>query len=80
MTELLFTFSSFIILIALMAIGVLLGRKPIAGSCGGLAALSAGKKCSICGAAPPLGDKNSQKLLAAKAVCLGSETNEHLIN
>jgi len=32
-----------------MAIGVLMGRKPIAGSCGGIANLGIEKECSICG-------------------------------
>ena len=32
-----------------MASGVLAGRKPIAGSCGGIAALGIEKSCSICG-------------------------------
>ncbi len=32
-----------------MASGVLAGRKPIAGSCGGIAALGIEKQCSICG-------------------------------
>ena len=32
-----------------MAIGVLLGRKPIKGSCGGMSALGIDKACDICG-------------------------------
>ena len=36
-----------------MAIGVIMGRKPIAGSCGGIANLGIEKECSICG-----GDRN----------------------
>lgn len=32
-----------------MAIGVIMGRKPIAGSCGGIANLGIEKECSICG-------------------------------
>ncbi|MGE8502268.1 hypothetical protein DFO61_2191 [Ectopseudomonas oleovorans] len=32
-----------------MAVGVLMGRKPIAGSCGGIANLGIEKECSICG-------------------------------
>ena len=32
-----------------MAVGVLFGRKPIAGSCGGIANLGIEKECSICG-------------------------------
>ena len=36
-------------LVALMAIGVLFGRKPIAGSCGGMKALGMEMECEICG-------------------------------
>lgn len=32
-----------------MAAGVMAGRKPLAGSCGGIAALGIEKECSICG-------------------------------
>ncbi len=32
-----------------LAVGVLAGRKPIAGSCGGIASLGIEKECSICG-------------------------------
>ena len=78
--ELLFTFGGFVMLMALMAIGLLLGQRPITGSCGGLAALSVGEKCSICGATPASGDKNNQKLPAAQAVLMGPEANEQPIN
>mgnify|MGYP000045883841 CR=1 FL=1 len=41
---------SFLIVVVLgMAVGVIMGRKPIAGSCGGIAALGIEKECSICG-------------------------------
>ncbi|MBF7731327.1 (Na+)-NQR maturation NqrM [Pseudomonas sp. N040] len=32
-----------------MSIGVIFGRQPIAGSCGGIANLGIEKECSICG-------------------------------
>ncbi|CAN7530129.1 (Na+)-NQR maturation NqrM [Pseudomonas sp. LjRoot71] len=35
--------------VGLMAVGVIMGRKPIAGSCGGIANLGIEKECSICG-------------------------------
>lgn len=37
------------ILIAGMAVGVLLGRKPLAGSCGGMSAIGMDVACDICG-------------------------------
>ena len=40
----------FMLLVVLaMAVGVIMGRKPIAGSCGGIANLGIEKECSICG-------------------------------
>ncbi len=37
-----------------MAIGVAFGRRPIAGSCGGLQALGIDAECEICGGNPDL--------------------------
>ena len=37
------------LLVLCVACGVMLGRKPIAGSCGGIANLGIEKECSICG-------------------------------
>jgi hypothetical protein len=42
------------VLMAAMAIGVILNREPIAGSCGGMKKLGLGGECEICGG-------NSQK-------------------
>jgi hypothetical protein len=38
-----------LIVVAGMAIGVVCGRRPIAGSCGGLGALGIDAECEICG-------------------------------
>lgn len=38
-----------LLVVAGMAIGVMAGRKPIAGSCGGIANLGIDKVCGICG-------------------------------
>ncbi|SEL10592.1 hypothetical protein SAMN05216214_10865 [Atopomonas hussainii] len=43
------TFLVFLLVVAGMAVGVMMGRKPIAGSCGGIANLGIEKECSICG-------------------------------
>ncbi len=40
--------------VAGMAVGVLFGRKPIAGSCGGMKSLGASTDCEICGGDPGL--------------------------
>lgn len=51
MIDILLALIIFAILIALMAIGVLMGRKPISGSCGGVGAALGEKNynCEICG-------------------------------
>jgi len=35
--------------VILMAVGILLGRKPIAGSCGGMSAIGMDTACDVCG-------------------------------
>lgn len=45
----LIAFIVMLLVVAGMAIGVMAGRKPIAGSCGGIATLGIEKECSICG-------------------------------
>ena len=42
-------FAVMLLVVLGMASGVMAGRKPIAGSCGGIAALGIEKNCSICG-------------------------------
>ena len=49
MLEFVLVLAMFLMLVAAMSIGVLLGRKPIAGSCGGMAALGMQLSCDICG-------------------------------
>jgi uncharacterized protein len=39
-------------LFAAMAVGVLLGRPPIKGSCGGLGAVGIKENCEFCGGRP----------------------------
>ena len=48
----LLTFVLMLLLVLAMAIGVLFGRKPIAGSCGGLKAVGIEAECEICGGDP----------------------------
>ena len=54
MIEVLLTIVMFGLLISAMAIGVLMGGKPIAGSCGGVGAAlgEANYNCDICGGDP----------------------------
>ncbi len=53
MSTMILTFIVLGLVIAAMSIGVIMGRKPIAGSCGGLAAVGIDEECPICG-----GDQN----------------------
>ena len=48
----LIVFLTMLLVVLGMSVGVLMGRKPIAGSCGGIAALGIEKQCSICGGNP----------------------------
>lgn len=41
-----------LVTVAAMSVGVMMGRKPIAGSCGGAKALGLGTGCEICGGNP----------------------------
>ena len=37
-----------LIIVTVMSVGIIFGRKPIAGSCGGMAALGMDTACDIC--------------------------------
>ena len=39
----------FMAIVAAMAVGVIFGRAPIKGSCGGLGAVGIDQECEICG-------------------------------
>jgi hypothetical protein len=61
MAEMLLAIVIFGLLIAAMAIGVLMGGKPISGSCGGVGAAlgEADYNCDICGGDPNKCDEQS---------------------
>ncbi|MCB1686557.1 MAG: (Na+)-NQR maturation NqrM [Pseudomonadales bacterium] len=46
------TFVAMLLLVAGMAVGVIFGRRPIAGSCGGMKALGLDVDCEVCGGDP----------------------------
>lgn len=52
MATMIFAFIFLMIVVAAMSVGVMMGRKPISGSCGGLANVGIEGKCSICGDDP----------------------------
>ncbi|MDP6374607.1 MAG: (Na+)-NQR maturation NqrM [Pseudomonadales bacterium] len=53
---LVFAFLIMLLVVAAMSVGVMAGRKPISGSCGGLASLGIDADCEICGGDPSLCD------------------------
>tara|TARA_Y100000996_G_scaffold412341_1_gene398183 strand:- start:1210 stop:1386 length:177 start_codon:yes stop_codon:yes gene_type:complete len=52
MFEMLIIFLILMLIIAAMSVGVLFGKKPITGSCGGLNNLEPGRECELCGGNP----------------------------
>jgi len=46
-------------IMAAMAVGVIFGRAPIKGSCGGLGAVGIDQECEICGGAPQRCDSSA---------------------
>lgn len=53
MQLLLISFVLIAIVVLIMSVGVIMGRKPVQGSCGGLNRIDGMNECDICG-----GDKN----------------------
>lgn len=51
----------------IMSVGVIMGRKPIAGSCGGMSALGMEVACDICGGDTAICETESQKGLGYDA-------------
>lgn len=51
-----------ILLVAAMSVGVMLGRKPISGSCGGLGAMGISKTCDICGGSPQKCEEENERM------------------
>ena len=49
MFEMLIIFLVLMLIITAMSVGVLFGKKPITGTCGGLANLEPGRECELCG-------------------------------
>lgn len=45
---------------AIMAVGVMAGREPIKGSCGGMGAVGIDQSCEICGGNPQRCEEDTQ--------------------
>lgn len=42
-------FAVMVVFTLIMAVGVMFGRKPISGSCGGMSAIGMESECDVCG-------------------------------
>jgi len=51
-TTLFLAFGLMLLIVLGMALGVMFGRQPIKGSCGGMGALGINAECEICGGNP----------------------------
>jgi len=61
MGTMLLTFVVLISVVIAMSVGVIMGRKPIAGSCGGLANVGIDGDCEICGGNPQKCDEEQER-------------------
>ena len=52
MLEMFMIFLVLMTIISVMSVGVIFGKKPITGSCGGLSNLEPGRECELCGGNP----------------------------
>lgn len=66
MSTMILAFVFMLLMVSAMAVGVLMGRKPISGSCGGMKALGMDMDCEICGGNPALCDTDETPALAKK--------------
>lgn len=73
MTTFLLTFGILVVLMLGMAVGVIMGRKPIAGSCGGMQALGLKGDCDICGGDLEKCEEANQEKTETKASDLAYE-------
>jgi hypothetical protein len=59
---LIFAFLLMLVIVAVMSVGVMMGRKPIAGSCGGMKALGLDGECQVCGGSPLACERRASSL------------------
>ena len=69
-----------LVIVAGMSVGVMMGRKPIAGSCGGMKALGLDTSCEVCGGDPEACDSAERRPLRvtaaqAEAAALGDDAS-----
>jgi hypothetical protein len=55
-------------IVAAMSVGVILGDKPIKGTCGGMSALGMDTACDVCGGDPLKCDEEQERLAVPGSV------------
>jgi hypothetical protein len=65
MTTFLLAFIVLSVIVAAMAVGVMFGRSPIKGSCGGMQALGMKGDCDICGGDMGRCEENKKEVAAS---------------
>jgi hypothetical protein len=66
MLTIVLAFSLMLLLVAAMSVGVLMGRKPISGSCGGMSSLGMEVACDICGGDKGKCEEETKKTVVEK--------------
>lgn len=66
MSMIIVTFIVMLLVITIMAVGVLLGRKPIQGSCGGMSALGMETSCDVCRGDQSICDEENERIANEK--------------
>lgn len=69
-------FAVMLLCVAGMAVGVMMGRPPIAGSCGGIGAVGVDSSCGICGGNPKKCDESRQDTGSTGAAALAYDATQ----
>lgn len=67
METMILTFAALLLIIMAMSVGVLMGRKPITGSCGGMSAAGVDAVCEICGGDPNKCEEEQERQASGSA-------------
>jgi hypothetical protein len=76
MEMLVIVFVFMLVVMALMAVGVLMGGKPIAGSCGGMSAIGMETACDVCGGDKTICDTEVEKAKGTKNTTLAYDASK----
>ncbi len=72
----LISFIVFAFILAAMAVGVIAGREPIKGSCGGIGALGIDQSCEICGGDPQRCETETRSPLDTMTASVAEDSTE----